>query len=159
MEHTTLALWVGAWMTDLFADVGWLKFQSIYLSVHVTLLYTVVCIVWLGFGVHLVPGKGMLPSLPGYSIVNFMWLSILFIWLQNVHLVFFSYADYIIHISFHHGMEMGIVVPVPVLQNIPCKYLLWLVRLENPLLLPEVACKICVGMRTHSCSTYILGEQ
>ena len=45
----------------------------------------------------------------------------------------------------------GIVVPVPVLQNIPCRYLLWLVRWENPLLLTEVSCKTYVGMRTHSC--------
>ena len=50
---------------------------------------------------------------------------------QDVHLVLFSYADYIIHISLPSR-----VVLVLVLHNIPCKYLLWLVRLENPLLLP-----------------------
>ena len=63
-------------MTDLLADIGWLEFKSRYLSVCVGFLYTVVCLVWLGFVVHLVSKKGMLSSLSGHSIVNFMWPSI-----------------------------------------------------------------------------------
>ena len=57
----------------------WLTFL-----VCVSFLYTVVCIVWLRFGVHLVSKKGILPSLSGHSIVNFMWSSILFICLNRM---------------------------------------------------------------------------
>ena len=88
-------------MTGLFVDNWWLEFQSKYLSICVGFLHTVVCIVQFGFGVHLVSKKGILPSLSGHSIVNFyVVIHIINMVEQDVHLVFFSYAEYIIHLSF-----------------------------------------------------------
>ena len=49
-----------------------------WFSIHSS-VYSVV-----GFGVHLVSKKGMLPSLSGHSIVSFIWSSILFIWLKRM---------------------------------------------------------------------------
>ena len=41
MELTCLALWVRLWITDNFAEMGWLELLSKYLSVWVGFLYTV----------------------------------------------------------------------------------------------------------------------
>ena len=147
MEHTILALWVSAWMTDLFADIGWLEFQSKYLKVW-DFLYTVVCIVLFEIGVHLVSKKRMFTSLSGCSIVSFIWSSILFVWLERMSTwSFYLCRLHYPHISSTMVWGRGIVVPVPVLQNIPCTYLLWQVRVGDPLLLLEVASKTCVGSK------------
>ena len=87
-------------MTDLFADIGWLEFQSKYLSVCVSFLYTVVCIVWLEFGVHLSVQESN-TSFIVWTPHSELYVVICIIYMveQDVHLVFFSYVDYIIHIS------------------------------------------------------------
>ena len=106
-------------MIDLFADIGWLEFQSRYLSVCVGFPYTVVWIVWLELGEHLVSRKGMLPSLSGFSIVNLMWSSILFMWLNRM-----SIWSFLVMQRLHHlhpfstrVWRWGIGVPVQLFKE------------------------------------------
>ena len=88
-----------------------------------------------------------------------MAIHIIYMVEQDFHLVFLVMQITSSTYPFHHGVGMGYCGPsASSLKYIPCKYLLGLVRLRNPLLLPEVACKICVGRRTHSCSKHVPEE-
>ena len=100
MEHTIL---VSSLMTDLFADTGWLEFQSNYLSVCVgsidSCVYSVIG-VWSVLCVQ--EGDTTFIVWTLHSKLD-MVIHIINMVEQDVHLVFFSYADYIIHISLPPG--------------------------------------------------------
>ena len=87
-------------MTDLFADIGWLEFQSKYLSLCMDFLYTVVCIVWCGVLSALsVQGRNASFIFRTLHSELYMVIHIIYRVEQEVNLVIFSYAYYIIHIS------------------------------------------------------------
>ena len=81
-------------------------------------LCTLIWIVRLELGEHLVSRKEMLPLLSGLSIVNLMWLSISFMWLKlmSTWSLVMQIANRVL------GWGTGIQVQAP--QSIPCKYLL-----------------------------------
>ena len=102
---------------------------------------------------HLVSRKGMLPSLFGDSIVNLMWVSIWFMWLNRLSTWSFltmqmASSTYV----FHQGVGMGHRVPILIPQNIPCICWLLQVKLGTPWQLHGVVCRTSVEKKTHSCS-------
>ena len=132
-----------------------------YLSMCVGFQYTVVCIVWLGFGVHLVSKKVMLPSLSWQSRVNFMWSSILFIWINRMSTWSFlvmqvtSYT-YLFQPWCGNGALWSQCKFFKIFHiNIYYDWWDWKTHCCSLKLLV----KLFVGMRKHSCSKQVPGEQ
>ena len=95
-------------MTDHYEDIGWLEFQSKYLFVCVGLsvhsaVYSMIR-VWSALSVQEGDTTFIVWTLHSelYVVIHIMKMVE-----QDVHLVFFSYADYIFHISLSPGCWDG----------------------------------------------------
>ena len=99
------------WITDSFAETGWLELYSKYLSVWMGFLYTVDSIE-LGVGLVRVSRKGS-PSVPRSSVVNLMCV-------QKMHLAMVNSRSFI---NFSLGILQTLVklVQIDILELTTCR--------------------------------------